>query len=137
MRSWSACAISRFKWRPLKWFLSGSCAIFATARRDSNGNFNMMITFLNKSFANLRSNRMKSKAAAYGFISILVTFISCSGKSSQRAVFDLVTYVELTISDADSMDPAWAYETASNEVIRNVYEPLFAFDGVSTMKLVP
>ena len=48
---------------------------------------------------------------------------------------DTLTY--LTISDADSMDPAWSYDTASQLVILNVYEPLFWFDGGSLTKLVP
>ncbi len=48
---------------------------------------------------------------------------------------DTLTY--LTISDADSMDPAWAYDTSSQMTILNVYEPLFWFDGGSLEKLVP
>jgi peptide/nickel transport system substrate-binding protein len=47
------------------------------------------------------------------------------------------TYTYLTISDADSMDPAWSYDTASQMVILNVYEPLFMFDKSSTEKMVP
>ena len=47
------------------------------------------------------------------------------------------TFTYLTISDADSMDPAWSYDTASHMVILNVYEPLFKFDKSSTDKLVP
>lgn len=47
------------------------------------------------------------------------------------------TYTYLTISDSDSMDPAWAYDSASDNVILNVYEPLFMFDKTSTEKMVP
>lgn len=47
------------------------------------------------------------------------------------------TFTYLTIADADSLDPAWAYDTASNLIIRNVYEPLFQFDRTSTEKLLP
>lgn len=47
------------------------------------------------------------------------------------------TYTYLTISDSDSMDPAWAYDNASDLVILNVYEPLFMFDKTSTEKLTP
>jgi peptide/nickel transport system substrate-binding protein len=47
------------------------------------------------------------------------------------------TYTYLTISDADSMDPAWAYDSASDLIILNVYEPLLMFDKASTEKLVP
>lgn len=47
------------------------------------------------------------------------------------------TYTYLTLSDADSMDPAWSYDTASHSMILNIYEPLFFFDKSSTEKLVP
>lgn len=47
------------------------------------------------------------------------------------------TYTYLTISDADSMDPAWAYDTASHNIILNVYEYLFTYDKTSTEKLLP
>ncbi len=47
------------------------------------------------------------------------------------------TYTYLTISDADSMDPAWSYDTASDLIILNVYEPLVMFDKASTEKLTP
>jgi len=47
------------------------------------------------------------------------------------------TYTYLTISDSDTMDPAWAYDNSSDMVILNVYEPLFMFEKGSTEKLVP
>ncbi|HBL17173.1 MAG TPA: peptide ABC transporter substrate-binding protein [Elusimicrobia bacterium] len=47
------------------------------------------------------------------------------------------TFTYLTIADADSLDPAWAYDTASHLIILNVYEPLFQFDRTSTEKLLP
>ena len=47
------------------------------------------------------------------------------------------TYTYLTISDSDSMDPAWAYDNSSDLIILNVYEPLVMFDKGSTEKLVP
>ncbi|MEK7383398.1 MAG: ABC transporter substrate-binding protein, partial [Elusimicrobiota bacterium] len=47
------------------------------------------------------------------------------------------TFIYLTIADADSLDPAWAYDTASSLVILNIYEPLFQFDRTSTEKLLP
>jgi peptide/nickel transport system substrate-binding protein len=46
-------------------------------------------------------------------------------------------YTYLTISDADSLDPAYSYDTASHMVILNLYEALFQFDKTSTEKLVP
>ncbi len=39
------------------------------------------------------------------------------------------TFVYATIGDPESFDPAWAYDTASQSVIANVYEYLLAFKG--------
>ncbi len=47
------------------------------------------------------------------------------------------TYTYLTISDSDSLDPAFSYDTASHMLILNIYEPLFQFDKTSTEKLIP
>ena len=47
------------------------------------------------------------------------------------------TYTYVTISDMDSLDPAWSYDTASHLVILNVYEPLLGYKGSSTEELVP
>src|ERR1039457_6789860 len=57
--------------------------------------------------------------------------------TAQAAVKNPDTYTYLTISDADSLDPAWGYDTFSQEIGLNIYEPLFFFDGPSTEKLVP
>ena len=48
------------------------------------------------------------------------------------------TFVYATIADTESLDPAWAYDTASQGVIGNIYEFLLAFDGtgVKTKDLV-
>ena len=46
-------------------------------------------------------------------------------------------YPYLTISDADSLDPAYSYDTASHMIIANIYETLFQFDKASTEKLIP
>ena len=58
-------------------------------------------------------------------------------RASQALPADSGTYTELTISGIDSLDPAWAYDGASDEIILNIYETLFAFDKSSTEKLVP
>jgi len=50
---------------------------------------------------------------------------------------DPTTFVEVTIGDADTLDPALAYDTASGEVIQNVYETLVFYDGNATDKFVP
>ncbi len=46
-------------------------------------------------------------------------------------------FVEQTIGDVDSFDPAWAYDTASGEQFTYIYETLMAYDGGSTSKYVP
>ena len=43
------------------------------------------------------------------------------------------TFVYATIGDPESFDPAWAYDTASHQVIANVYEYLMGFKGSGTM----
>ncbi|MFI5361846.1 MAG: ABC transporter substrate-binding protein [Elusimicrobiota bacterium] len=53
------------------------------------------------------------------------------------AVKNPETYTYLTIYDADSVDPAWSYDSASELIILNVYEPLVMFDKSSTEKLIP
>ena len=39
------------------------------------------------------------------------------------------TFVYASIGDPESLDPAWAYDTASQGILGNVYEFLLAFDG--------
>ncbi len=47
------------------------------------------------------------------------------------------TFTYLTISDSDSLDPAWSYDVSSHAIILNVYEPLFTYDHGSTEKILP
>jgi len=47
------------------------------------------------------------------------------------------TVTQATIGDADTLDPALAYDTASGEIIQNVYETLVFYDGIATDKFVP
>jgi len=47
------------------------------------------------------------------------------------------TITQATIGDADTFDPALSYDTASCEIIQNVYETLVFFDGEATDKFVP
>jgi peptide/nickel transport system substrate-binding protein len=68
---------------------------------------------------------------------LLILALSCAAARADDAVKNPDTYVHLTVSDADSMDPAWAYDTVSSLIQGNVYENLFFFEGTSTEKLVP
>ena len=47
------------------------------------------------------------------------------------------TFVQVNFGEPETLDPALGYDTASNEVIQNVYESLVFYDGVSTDKFVP
>lgn len=48
---------------------------------------------------------------------------------------DTITYA--TIGDPESLDPSWAYDTASGTVIFNVYETLLFLKKDSTTEFVP
>lgn len=50
---------------------------------------------------------------------------------------DKTTYIHVTMQDIDSLDPAWAYDTASHSIMQNLYEPLMAYKGSSTSELLP
>ena len=60
-------------------------------------------------------------------IACLLTALSASA-----AVKNPDTFVYAAIGDIDSFDPAWAYDSASQNVIANVYEYLLAFKGSGT-----
>jgi peptide/nickel transport system substrate-binding protein len=49
---------------------------------------------------------------------------------------DPKTFVQVTIGEPETLDPALAYETAGGEVIQNVYETLIFYDGEATDKFV-
>lgn len=51
---------------------------------------------------------------------------------------DPTTFIDATLDQSiDTLDPALAYDTASAEVIFNVYETLVFYDGEATDKFVP
>lgn len=50
---------------------------------------------------------------------------------------DPTTFTEATFGDIDTFDPALAYDTASAEVIFNVYEGLIFYDGEHLDQFVP
>lgn len=49
---------------------------------------------------------------------------------------DPTTIVNASIGDADTLDPALSYDTASGEVIQNIYETLVYYDGIKTDEFV-
>lgn len=63
----------------------------------------------------------------------LILLLAVSGRSAEVKNPDTYTY--LTISDADSLDPAWSYDTASHAIMLNLYDTLVAFKPGSIDKL--
>jgi ABC-type transport system substrate-binding protein len=63
------------------------------------------------------------------------TYYRTISKTADSA--DPANFVDLTIGDADTFDPALSYDTASGEIIQNVYETLVFYDGEATDKFVP
>lgn len=53
------------------------------------------------------------------------------------AAKDPKSYVDTSIGDMDTLDPALAYDTSSGEVIQNIYQTLVFYDGIATDKFVP
>ncbi|MCS7239870.1 MAG: ABC transporter substrate-binding protein [Candidatus Bipolaricaulota bacterium] len=47
------------------------------------------------------------------------------------------TMIVATIGDLETLDPAWAYDTASGTAIFNIYETLIFYDGEYVDKFVP
>lgn len=47
------------------------------------------------------------------------------------------TFIYQTIGDAESLDPAWCYDTASGQQIEQMYETLLYWNGTNTDSFVP
>ncbi len=58
---------------------------------------------------------------------------AASGMTSK----DPSTFVQVIFGEPETLDPALGYDTASNEMIQNVYETLIFYDGEATDKFVP
>ena len=59
------------------------------------------------------------------------------GIATGQAIKNPDTFVSVSFGDWDSLDWAWAYDTASFAVIMNVYEPIIFFDGGRMDRVVP
>jgi len=53
------------------------------------------------------------------------------------AAFDPTVFVEATIGEPDTLDPHLAYDTASGEILYNIYENLIAYKGSSVSEFEP
>jgi peptide/nickel transport system substrate-binding protein len=47
------------------------------------------------------------------------------------------SFVQMTIRDVNSLDPAWCYEPPSGEQVQYIYETLLFYDGEKTDQFVP
>jgi peptide/nickel transport system substrate-binding protein len=74
----------------------------------------------------------------------LVAFPACSqtGEQQEEEEEEGIPYrndgifVQETIGEIDTLDPAWCYDTASGEQIYYIYEGLLGYDGAATDKFV-
>jgi len=66
-------------------------------------------------------------------VSVLVPMVSVSGAGIPNP--DHIYYA--VFGGPETTDGGWAYDTASGELIQNIYEPLCAYDGVGTDSYVP
>lgn len=66
----------------------------------------------------------------------LVLTASCSSGPTTE-IKNPGTFIYATIGDVDSLDPAYAYDSASGEVLQAVYETLIFYDGESVTEFVP
>ncbi|MBI4762367.1 MAG: ABC transporter substrate-binding protein [Chloroflexota bacterium] len=58
-------------------------------------------------------------------------------QEAARTSPDPATFVQVTFGEPETLDPALGYDTASNEMILNIYEPLIFYDGIHTDRFVP
>jgi len=47
------------------------------------------------------------------------------------------TFIHVVFAEPETLDPALGYDTASNEIIQNIYEPLVFYDGDRTDQFIP
>jgi peptide/nickel transport system substrate-binding protein len=62
---------------------------------------------------------------------------SASGGGTTPTLKNPDTIVEATIGGPETLDPAWAYDTSSSEVIFNIYETLVFMNKDQTSQFVP
>jgi peptide/nickel transport system substrate-binding protein len=61
--------------------------------------------------------------------------VNASGQANSST--DTSTFVLATTADITTLDPALAYDTASGELIQNIYETLVFYDGANASEVVP
>lgn len=70
-------------------------------------------------------------------LAMALTLLVPASIATGQAVKNPDTYVSVSIGDAETLDYAWAYDTASFGAIFNIYETLIFFDGGRIDRFVP
>ncbi len=70
-------------------------------------------------------------------LSLILVFTVVSIAGAQDEVKSPDTYTHVTIGNQSTLDPHYSYDTASSEVIDNVYECLIQYQGESINKFAP
>ncbi|HLW59805.1 MAG TPA: ABC transporter substrate-binding protein [bacterium] len=69
---------------------------------------------------------------------LFVLTLGTGARGASEPVKNPDTFVTLRYGDPESLDPAWAYDTASTEIVYpNVYEALIGYDGTVLSHYVP
>jgi len=80
---------------------------------------------------------MKSNWWKVGIVSVLAVGLLVVVGATQQEIKNPNTIIEVTIGDIETMDPAWHYDTASAQLILNVYETLIFYDREKLDKFIP
>jgi len=82
----------------------------------------------------------KGRSTIWFLLSVLIVLAmivpAACAQEAKPTIKDPSTFVEDTIGDPDSLDPAYAYDTASGELIEAIYEPLIYYKGEKTDEYV-
>jgi peptide/nickel transport system substrate-binding protein len=86
----------------------------------------------------VRMSRRFSKVGWIALTSLLaLSLLALPACGQPTEVKNPGVFVQQTIGDLDSLDPAWGYDTASGEQVQYIYETLIFYDGESTGEFVP
>ena len=81
--------------------------------------------------------KRKVLSKAWLLVVLLITSLVLPACKETREIKNPDTFVQATIGNVDSLDPAYGYDTASGEQVQMIYETLIFFDGESTTEFVP
>ena len=70
-------------------------------------------------------------------IAVMAIIAVLAAGSAYAASTDPDTFVFVTFGEVDSLDPAYCYDTASGEIIHQLYDNLIAYKGSSLDELIP